>query len=94
MENERLIRIEESNKSTIKRIETLEDKIDDIFELTISIRELTMEIKEMREDVNKLEKRVVTLEEKPAKRWNGMITQIISLGVAGFMGYLLSNLGL
>lgn len=94
MDNEKLIRIEESNKNAIKRLDNLERKIEDVCEITISIKELTMEIKQMREEVNKMEKRVEVLEEKPKKRWDTIINQIISLIVAGIMGFLLSRIGM
>jgi SMC interacting uncharacterized protein involved in chromosome segregation len=94
MENERIIRIEENSKNTMSRIENLESKIDEICKLNILVSELSLEIKEMREDINKVEKRITIIEEKPAKRWNNLVTQIISLGVAGIIGYLLSSLGL
>ena len=94
MENEKLIRIEESNKNTIKRLDNLESKIEDVCEITISVKELTMEIKQMREEANKMEARVELLEEKPRKRWDGMINQIISLIIAGVIGFLVSQFGM
>lgn len=94
MENEKLIRIEENNKNTIKRLDSLERKIEDVCKITISIKELTMEIKQMREDVNKMESRVEILEEKPRKRWDNMVNQIITMVIAGIMGFLLSRFGI
>lgn len=94
MDNEKLIRIEESNKNTLKRLDNLEKKIEDICEITISIKELTMEIKQMREDVNKMESRVELLEEKPRKRWDSMVNQIITMTIAGVVGFLLSRIGM
>lgn len=94
MENEKLIRIEESNKNTIKRLDNMEKKIEDVCEITISVKEITMEIKQMRQEVNEIEKRIAIIEEKPRKRWDDMVTQIISLVVAGVFGYFLSKFGM
>lgn len=94
MDNEKLIRAEEINKMNIARIEKLENKMDEIFEITLSIKELTMEVKKMREDVNKVEERVGVLEEKPAKNWNNLVNQVISIIVAGVTGYFISKFGI
>ena len=53
-----------------------------------------MEIKEMREDANDIKKRVDVLEEMPKKKWNNMVNQIISMLVAGMVGYFLSKIGM
>lgn len=92
MESEKLIRIEEDNKNTIKRLETLERKIEDVCEITVSVKELTLEIKQMREEINKMDSRIEIIEEKPRKRWDGMINQIISLVIASTVGYFLSKI--
>ena len=94
MDNEKLIRIEESNKNTIKRLDNVEKKLEDVCKITLSVKELAIEVKQMREDVNKMENRVEVLEEKPKKRWDNMISQIISLIVAGIVGYFLSKIGM
>jgi len=94
VDSEKLIRIEESNKNAIKRLDSLEKKLEDVCEITMSIKEITMEVKQMREDVNKVESKVQILEEKPGKRWEGMISQIISLITAGIVGYFLSKIGI
>lgn len=94
MESEKLIRMEENQKNILKRVDNLENKIQDICDITISIKELTMEIKEMREDANDIEKRVDVLEEMPKKKWNNMVNQIISMLVAGTVGYFLSKIGM
>ena len=94
MESEKLIRMEENQKNILKRVDNLENKIQDICDITISIKELTMEIKEMREDANDIKKRVDVLEEMPKKKWNNMVNQIISMLVAGMVGYFLSKIGM
>ena len=94
MESEKLIRMEENQKNILKRVDNLENKIQDICDITISIKELTMEIKEMREDANDIEKRVDVLEEMPKKKWYNMVNQIISMLVAGTVGYFLSKIGM
>ena len=94
MNNERIIRVEEDNKNIYKRLDVLESKVEDIFENTISIKEMTLEIKQMREEPVKYENRIESLESKPQKRWDNMVNQIISLVVAGVVGYFLSKVSI
>ncbi len=94
MENEKIIRIEENNKNSIKRLDNLEKKIQDISNNTISIKEVAIEVRQMREELSKVEYKVNGLEQKPKKRWDNMINQIISLIVAGIVGYFLSRFGM
>lgn len=94
IDNEKIIRLEENNKITEKRINVLEKKVDEIGNITLSIKELTMEIKQMREDVNKMDSRIDLLERKPQKRWDNLINQLISLLVAGIFGFVISKLNI
>lgn len=101
MENERLVRVEESSKQAHKRIDTLEhkqeatdNKIENIYELTISVKEIATEMKAMREDMAKIDDRVKSIEDKPAKRYDAIVGQVISIVVAGVVGFFLAKFGL
>lgn len=101
MDNERLVRVEENTKQAHKRIDTLEhkqeatdNKIENIYELTISVKEIATEMKAMREDMAKIDNRVHAIEEKPAKRYDAVVGQIISIIVAGVVGFFLAKFGL
>lgn len=101
MDNERLVRVEESSKQAHRRIDTLEhnlenteNKIENIYELTISVKEIATEMKAMREDMAKIDNRVHAIEEKPAKRYDAVVGQVISIIVAGVVGFFLAKFGL
>ena len=101
MDNERLVRVEESTKQAHKRIDTLEhnlentdNKIENIYELTISVKEIATEMKAMREDMTKIDDRVKSIEEKPAKRYDAIVGQVISIIVAGIVGFFLAKFGI
>ena len=94
MENERLARVEESAKQAHKRMDTLENKVENIYELTTSVKELAIETKAMRQDFNKMDERVKLIEEKPTKRYDNIINQIISIVVAGVVGFFIAKLGI
>lgn len=94
MDNEKLIRLEEEMKQVNSRLNKLENKIENIYDLTSSVKQIATEMKAMREDVNKIDDRVKTIEDKPAKRWDSVVGQIVSIVVAGIMGFLISKIGL
>ena len=66
--------------------------INDIEKLVESVHTIANEIKHMREDLNDVKERVDIIEEKPAKRWDLVVTTVVTALVSGLFGMLLSNL--
>lgn len=91
---EKLKEVEERGKSNTKRLDALEPKVENFYELASSVKELAMETRLMREDLNKIDKRVVAIEEKPNKRLDQIIGCILSAVIGGLIGYALFKLGL
>lgn len=90
----------DSAKSAHKRIDAMEhnfektdQKMETIYDLTVSVKEIALETKAMREDVNKIETRVNEIEEKPSKRYEGIVTNIISCIVTAVVTYFLIKMG-
>lgn len=79
---ERLAHIEESVKSAHKRI-------DGIDTLTQSVYELASSIKAMQRDITDMSGRIKTIEEKPAKRWDLIVSAVITTLTGAVIGYLL-----
>lgn len=94
MDIERLKEIEDRSKSNTHRLNDLESKVEDIHNLTISVREIATETRLMRQDMNKIDKRVIAIEEKPNKRLDQIIGYILSALIGGVIGYILLKLGL
>ena len=92
-EVERLVAVEERAKSNTKRLDEAERKIEDIHDLTYSIKELATETKRLREDVNKIDNRLNTLEEKPAKNWEDLMKTIITRNCNSSSGLFFSKNG-
>lgn len=78
---ERLAHIEESVKSAHKRI-------DGIDTLTQSVYELASSIKAMQRDITDISGRIKTIEEKPAKRWDLIVSAVITTAVGVLIGCL------
>ena len=77
---DKLAHIEESLKSAHKRIDSIDS-------LTKSVYELASSIKTMQHDIKDMSDRVKTIEEKPAKRWDLIVTTAITAVVGILVGY-------
>lgn len=93
-ELERLVETETRSKSNTKRLDNLEEKVEDIHNLTMSVREIATEMKMMREDMNKIDKRVLAIEDKPSKRMDLIWGYIMSAIFSGLVVFVFMKLGL
>ena len=85
-----LAHLEEREKSNTHRIDKLEEEVSEIKDLTIAVKEIATETKHMREEQNNMSKRLSTIEEKPAKNWDKIITTVIGTVVGGLVGAVLA----
>ena len=76
---QKLIETEQRSKSNMHRLDKMEDIIQNIYDLTSSVKEIATEMEAMREDVNKIDSRVIAIEEKPKKNWDTLISAIITI---------------
>ena len=68
---ERLTALESSYKSLHKRVDKQEELIE-------NIQNIVTEVKYIREDLNSISTKVDDIEQKPAKRWDLVLTGLIS----------------
>lgn len=68
---ERLTALESSYKSLNKRVDKQEELIE-------NIQNIVTEVKYIREDLNSISTKVDDIEQKPAKRWDLVLTVLIS----------------
>lgn len=98
---EKIIETEQRSKSNLKRLDEhdarfkeVDAKLDDIHELTYSIKEIATEVKLMREDVNKLDVRVGNIEKEPAQDYKdvkkAIRNNIIAIVVGAIIGGLIA----
>lgn len=83
---ERLTVVEQSTKSAHHRLDSLD-------RLTESVYIIATETKAMREDVNDITERVDEIEKKPNKRYETVVTAVITALVGGLIGYFVKMLG-
>lgn len=80
---ERLAAIEQDCKSTHRRLDSLE-------KLTESVHIIATETKAMREDVNDITSRVDEIEKRPSKRYDTIISAVITTLIGIIIGYFLT----
>lgn len=87
---ERLSAGESSIKSAHHRIDDIEKKQDDLADLVSSVKVLADREARVEEDVSEIKTDVKELKEKPSKRYDTVITAILTAVCGGVVGYLLS----
>lgn len=92
--NEYARRMEDEHKRQNKRITDLEEKVEDIGDLTASVSRLAQSIELMAKTQEKQGKRLEALEQKPAKRWDTLVDKIIWAVAAALISFLLARIGL
>lgn len=90
----RLTEVEERSKSNSHRLDKLEESTEAINRLATSMEVMAERQEQVVETVGKLDTKVTALEEKPAKRWDGMVDKIAWAIAAAFIGFILAQLGL
>lgn len=74
-------------KNDVKDLKKVFDKINSI---AISTEKLAIEMKYMREEQTKMDGRITTIEEKPVKRYDSIVTYIITTIIGAIIGFLVS----
>ena len=83
-------RIDDENQRQNLRIKALEDAMHEISRLTTSVEKMAVNMGYMAEEQKKQGDRLTAIEEKPAKRWDAVITGIIG-AIVGALGAALAS---
>ena len=73
-------------KNDVKDLKKVFDKINSI---AISTEKLAIEMKYMREEQTKMDGRITTIEEKPVKRYDSIVTYIITTVIGAAIGFFI-----
>ena len=90
----RLTEVEERSKSNQHRLDDVENRQNNLDKLAASVAVLAEREKNVEVTVGEIRSDVKSLTEKPSKRWDGIVTQIIGLIVAAVIGAILVKIGL
>lgn len=95
MEHERrLTETEARSRSNAHRLDEVEKKQDDLSELVTTVGKLATREERVESDVKEIKSDVKALASKPAKRWDSLVSQLITLVVAAVVGFVLAKIGL
>lgn len=90
---------DQRTKSNTRRIDKLEQSTDALNELTLAVREMVLKQDYTAASIDKLDKKVDgidgrmdAMEEKPAKRWDGLVEKIVSGMVGAFVAALAAGI--
>ena len=89
----RLTEVEERSKSNKHRLDDVEKRQDNLDELVGTVKVLADREERVEDDVKEIKSDVKSLTGKPAKKWDNLVNQIISILVAGVVGFILAKLG-
>lgn len=94
-EQERLTRVEDRAKSNTRRIDAMEKSQEALNRLAAAVEVMATEQKhqteglaELKADVADLTEKVEAVEQKPAKRWDGMVDKFMA-GLVGAVATLI-----
>lgn len=90
----RLTALEDRAKSNTKRLDEVEKRQDDLDELISTVKVLAVREENVENDVKEIKTEVKTLTTKPAKKWDNLTNQIITIIVAAVLGFVLAKIGL
>lgn len=86
--------VEQRSKSNSHRLEALEKQTEALNTLATSVAVLAEKVEATGEKVDGLCTDVQEIKQRPAKRWESVVVQVISILVAAALGYVLARLGL
>lgn len=90
----RLTECEERSKSNTHRLDEVEKKQDDLTDLIASVKVLATREERLETDVKEIKVDVKNLADKPAKRWDNLVNQIIYILAAAVIGFVLAKIGM
>ncbi|HNX63169.1 MAG TPA: hypothetical protein PKN45_11060 [Candidatus Limiplasma sp.] len=92
--NPKLATHEERLGNLTEKVDAVEAEQKEQRRLLIVIERIATGLDTVKEKVDDISLRVCHIEEKPAKRWDAFVGQVIALLVAAALGFLLSKVGL
>ena len=90
----RITEVEERSKSNTHRIDELEKRQDNLDDLVGTVKVLADREERVETDVKEIKTDVKNLTSKPAKKWDNLTNQIITIVVAAIAGFILAKIGL
>lgn len=91
---EEQIRQGEQIKTLFKQQEDIKKLTESVYKLSGSVEKMTTTVAATDKNVEKLTAQVEEIRQKPAKRWDGAVTVILTALGTGIITFLLTRLGM
>ena len=92
--DERLKRVDDENNRQNHRLDKLENLMEKINELTISVKELATTMSLMQQEQRRQGERLDSLEAEPADKWKTTVKTVITVAVSALITYMITKGGL
>lgn len=84
-------RIKDENERQNKRIGIVEESVKEFNKLALQIERIAVSIQQMTEEISKQGARLGSIESKPAKRWDALISGIIGAVAAAIAAAIIGG---
>lgn len=82
------------SKSNVKRLDKLEERVDNVENLAASMAAMAQKQEHMDSDIKEIKTDVKAIVEKPAKRYDKAVETIVEILLAAVIGFLLARIGI
>jgi seryl-tRNA synthetase len=89
----RLTTVEDRSKSNTIRLDEVEKRQDNLDKLVGTVGVLADREKRVEDDVKEIKTDVKAIASKSGKRWDNLVSQIITILVAAIVGFILAKIG-
>lgn len=86
--------VEDRSKGNTRRIETLENKVDNLADVVGVLQAMQKDLEHLSKDVTETRADVKEMKEKPAKRWDALVEKILWGVVGAVLTFILAKGGL
>ena len=87
-------RLNDENARQNHRLSALEETVNQIHDLTVSVKELAISVKGIAESQSTYNRRLETLENKDGEKWRALVSHAVTALVTAAVTFALSKLGL
>lgn len=99
--NERLGRLDDENKRQNRRIDTLENIVNQINSLTVSVEKLAISVENIYKEMERerqhniaMDKRIKTIELKDGEMWRKVVGYAITAVMSVVIGFIFAKIGM
>lgn len=86
--------IDQRSKSNTKRLDEHDKKIEELSDVYIALTKVNDKVDIIDSDMKEVKSDIQEIKDKPAKRYETIITYIITTIIAGILGFLFAKLGM